>query len=146
MCNFSDETKFQETWNRTIWLTVDICIRYSFDPTNINQLNTHAWVSETWHETDHTDPIGYFQQHGKTWDDFVNDVRTEILLIGGDDMSMPVYEDWMGQKGAEAINKLTQILDINGKPLIQNPESHISNVSLATPQWLFWVMLSRMAK
>jgi len=78
LCHFTDPEKFQETWKRGVWLAADICLRYGFDPGNIYQMHTHAWVSETWGETDHTDPIGYFAAHGKTWSDFVNDVKYEM--------------------------------------------------------------------
>ena len=146
MCNFSDPAKFQATWDRTIWLAADICVRYGFDPNNIEQLNTHNWISEALGGTDHTDPDAYFAAHGKTWTDFVHAVITEMLLIGGDDVPMPPYEDWMGQQGVKCINELAQIPDAEGKPLIQNPTAHTGNVALATPQWLFWSMIVRLAK
>lgn len=75
MCNTNYLQKFIEAWNRMIWLTADICKRYKFNPFDINQLNYHLWVSETWGETDHVDPIGYFARNGKTWGNFVNDVN-----------------------------------------------------------------------
>ena len=75
MCHFTDEVKFREVWARTVWLAADICLRYGFNPGNLDQLNTHDWVSVTWFETDHTDPLGYFAAHGKSWADFVHDVK-----------------------------------------------------------------------
>jgi len=78
MCHFTDEERFAEVWARTVWLAADICNRYGFDPSNFDQLNTHAWVSEQWGETDHTDPTGYFSAHGKTWANFVNEVKYEM--------------------------------------------------------------------
>jgi len=145
LCHYKDETKFQEVWKRGVWLAFYICNKYGFDPTNIEQFNTHNWVSQKWKETDHTDPIWYFSEHGKTWEDFVNDVRIELYL-GGDNMVLPKHEDWMTIKGIEAINELVNIPDSDGNPLLRNPENYYKTVSLAVPQWLFWVMLSRIAK
>jgi N-acetylmuramoyl-L-alanine amidase len=98
MCHFNDEEKFKEVWNRTVWLVSEICRRYGFNPMDINQLNNHNWVSNQWFETDHTDPLGYFEQHGKTWDDFINDVKNlieevnmEKILIIINDKKMEGY-------------------------------------------------------
>ena len=77
MCHFDDEERFAEVWNRTVWLAADICVRYGLNPES-DQLHTHAWVSETWGETDHMDPLSYFEAHNKTWADFVNDVKYEM--------------------------------------------------------------------
>jgi N-acetylmuramoyl-L-alanine amidase CwlA len=75
ICHFADPDKFRKTWNRAVWLAADICLRHGLDPEILEQMNTHAWVSKQWGETDHTDPIGYFRDHGKLWADFVNDVK-----------------------------------------------------------------------
>ena len=75
MCHFSDENKFNETWKRSVWLVALKCVEFGWNPENIEEVNTHNWVSETWGETDHTDPIGYFEEHNKTWNDFIYDVK-----------------------------------------------------------------------
>jgi len=136
MCNTADEAKFQEVWKRTIWLAVEICKRYGFNPLDINQLNTHAWVSETWQETDHTDPDGYFQQHNKTWDNFVNDVK--VLLVEGEVIKM--LEQWQIDLGTKSVNELVQ------KGIIKNPEEQLNMLDQPILGWLYFTIINRIAK
>lgn len=76
LCHFDDEVRFQETWKRAVWFAADMCKRYGWDPDQA--IHSHAWVSRTYQETDHTDPYGYFQAHGKTMDDFIADVKSQL--------------------------------------------------------------------
>jgi len=58
MCEpINDSSKFQEVWNRTVWLVADACIRYGWN-TNDNVFS-HRGISYMYKETDHTDPIQF---------------------------------------------------------------------------------------
>ena len=39
---------------------------------------SHDYCSRTWGGSDHTDPIGYFAEYGKSWNDFVSDVAKRM--------------------------------------------------------------------
>lgn len=79
-----DNVKFQEVWNRAVWY-------FSYKFINLLKINTvtkdnllsHAEVSNRWRETDHQDPIAYFNEYGKTIDDFRQDVQNEINKNSG---------------------------------------------------------------
>src|SRR5579875_3671803 len=75
ICHFDDPTKFANAWARAVWLTADMCKRYGWTPDANSTVVSHAWVSATFKETDHTDPVQYFSAHGKTFSDFVNAVK-----------------------------------------------------------------------
>lgn len=79
LCHFDDEAKFNETYKRAVWLFADTFVNY-LKITTITKENlmSHDEVSKAWHETNHTDPVGYFSQHGKTVDMFRADVQKEI--------------------------------------------------------------------
>lgn len=77
LCHFDDSERFQEVWKRAVWLFAKLekeIIKVKAI-TNYN-LPSHADTSMWWKETDHTDPIEYFAQHGKTVADFRKDVQT----------------------------------------------------------------------
>lgn len=66
--------KFSEVWNRAVWL---------FAYLQVNKLTgsiimSHDEVSKKWHNTDHTDPVGYFKKYGKTVEQFKQAVLQEI--------------------------------------------------------------------
>lgn len=67
--------KFTEVWKRGVWYFADMFIQEGW---SIGALHSHKWVSETYHETDHTDPYEYFQRYGKTFGDFNDDVAAEM--------------------------------------------------------------------
>jgi N-acetylmuramoyl-L-alanine amidase CwlA len=80
LCHFNNnESKFNEVWKRGVWLSADICKRYGWNP--LNKVVSHNWVSKTYKETNHTDPLDYFIQYKKTFDDFINDVNKEMINI-----------------------------------------------------------------
>ncbi|MFL0267219.1 peptidoglycan recognition protein family protein [Candidatus Clostridium radicumherbarum] len=79
LCHYDDAEGFKEVWLRAVWLFayVHVFIIKRFPITKFN-LMSHAEVSEKWHETNHTDPVSYFEKFGKTVDDFRNEVQLEI--------------------------------------------------------------------
>ena len=141
MCHFQDEDKFNETWKRTVWLVATKCIEYGWNPENIEEVNTHNWVSNKWHETDHTDPIGYFKEHGKVWEDFICDVKIlmEEINIG---KLKDVHPNWY-QLGVNALNNLAF------RGLLNSPDKHIEILRKAEENdqmWLGFVINDRIAE
>lgn len=127
LCHYNNEDKFSEVWKRGVWLVANICKRYGWE---IEAIHSHNWASKTFGETDHTDPIEYFAEHGKTFDSFINDVK--ILIQEGDN----ILEQWQKDLGTKAINKLAE------KGLIKNPNDWIDKIEGNTPNWLFYHMLN----
>lgn len=74
-----DVEKFNKVWEKAVWCFAYIFINYIHD-TNITEqtLPSHADCTGWWHESDHTDPVGYFAEYGKTVNDFRLDVHKEI--------------------------------------------------------------------
>lgn len=78
LCHFDGE-KFIEVWNRGVWLFAWVFINVVGDTViTVDNLMSHKEVSEKWGETDHTDPYGFFEDNGKTFDDFRSAVQEEI--------------------------------------------------------------------
>ena len=79
MCEPSDNAKFQEVWNRTVWLVADACVRYGWN-TN-DDVWSHRGISAKWHETNHTDPIQFLANHGKTWEQLLSAIDAMIATL-----------------------------------------------------------------
>ncbi|MDP4158152.1 MAG: peptidoglycan recognition family protein [Bacillota bacterium] len=71
-----DVESFQEVWNRTVWLVADACVRYGW--TTGPNVYSHRGISAMYKETDHTDPIQFLANHGKTWDQLLAAIDSEI--------------------------------------------------------------------
>jgi len=66
-----DEDKFNSVWDSGVKLFADIFIeQIGVTIVTNDNLMSHADVSDKWHETNHTDPVSYFAEYGKTVDDF----------------------------------------------------------------------------
>lgn len=83
LCNTADANKFNEVWKRATWLFAYIHTNIMKIPVNSDTLWSHAKISNTWHETDHQDPVDYFAQHGKTVSDFIKDVQAQVDIMQG---------------------------------------------------------------
>lgn len=74
-----DPTKFAEVWKRGVWYTALKFVKHGWETGP--GLWSHRGVSNRWRETDHQDPIAFFAEYGKSWDDFVADVNTMIVQL-----------------------------------------------------------------
>lgn len=68
LCESADPLKFHDSFLRWIDLAQSLCLLYGW-PIDDAHVWSHKRISETFHETDHTDPIGYLESHQHTWDD-----------------------------------------------------------------------------
>lgn len=127
MCHFNEADKFIETWKRSVWLAYEICQRYKFIPGT--HIQSHDWISKKWGETDHTDPIDYFEKHGKQFYDFIKDVEQ--------------LQDYRFRMGWTALEQLS------AKQLINNPNVHIETLKQIDPNksldWLTLHLLNKLA-
>lgn len=80
-----NEEAFQKVWNHTVSLFADLFREFDFGNVTCDNLLSHAEVSARWRETDHTDPVGYFAEYGRTVNDFRAAVQNE--LNGGNNMA-----------------------------------------------------------
>lgn len=78
LCEFKDATKFTETWNRGVWLTATLAIKWGIA---VDKIFTHHQISDMYHESNHTDPDAYFAAHGKNFNMFKADVVAMIKSL-----------------------------------------------------------------
>lgn len=90
LCHYDDAEKFQQVWNRAVWLFAWLHVNIIKQTTiTTDNLMSHAEVSNKWHETNHQDPVRYFAQFVKTVDDFRAAVQTEINTMIGQPQQTP---------------------------------------------------------
>ncbi|GAB6170531.1 peptidoglycan recognition family protein [Paradesulfitobacterium aromaticivorans] len=82
----TDQAKFEQVWQRTVWLVADACVRYGWNTKD--NVFSHRGISAMYGETDHTDPIGYLARYGRTWEQLLAAIDAEITRIrgGGEDV------------------------------------------------------------
>lgn len=74
-----DIAKFNEIYKRAVWYFAYIFVNVlKIKTVTKNNLMSHAEVSDKWGETNHTDPVAYFKEYGKTVDGFRKDVQATI--------------------------------------------------------------------
>lgn len=84
--------EFNAAWSRAVWLTADIMVRHGF---LMGQLYSHSEISQMYpKETDHTDPLNFFKRYGKSWNHFLQDVRSQLELMSS--LYPPATEWQMG--------------------------------------------------
>ena len=78
LCTTNDPIKFNEIWKRACWLFAKCFKDIEIFNINFCNLRAHAETSDEWKETDHQDPILYFQTFGVTMTDFRAAVQRAI--------------------------------------------------------------------
>jgi N-acetylmuramoyl-L-alanine amidase CwlA len=74
LCQTKDHTQFKESYKRYVWLIAHLLFQKRLGVKNNVTLLSHFYCSHTFRDTTHTDPLGYFEEHGVTWGEFVQDV------------------------------------------------------------------------
>jgi N-acetylmuramoyl-L-alanine amidase CwlA len=81
LCQSHDTSKFKQAYDKYVWYVAKLLIKYGLKPFDQQTLFTHADISRIYHETDHTDPIGYLADHGKTWANMVADITLQYVQL-----------------------------------------------------------------
>jgi hypothetical protein len=123
LCNYNDAAKFEEIWERAIWLFAYVHVNV-IKVTEINKdtLMSHAEVSAKWKETNHQDPIAYFANYGKTVDMFRAEVQEAINIMIGKPIVPPIVQPTVNNevlKLQQILNKL-HIHDGKGNSLVED--------------------------
>lgn len=82
LCETKDPDQFHTSFLSWIAIAVQLFKTHRW-PVDDAHLWSHARVSATFHETDHTDPIDYLASHGHTWDDVVARVKAGVAADPG---------------------------------------------------------------
>lgn len=72
ICEAKTRADFDKGWNIAVKAVRAILKKHGWTTA---QMVTHDWVREHLGGTTHTDPLPYFRKWGKTWADFVADVK-----------------------------------------------------------------------
>lgn len=71
----NNQAQFNKVYRNTVELAADMCKRYGWSASNIV---SHSYISNTYHQTDHEDPIAFLRKYGKSWNTLINDIQKAI--------------------------------------------------------------------
>lgn len=133
LCQSKDPNRFQEAYNRYVWLTAIILFQRKLGVSEANTDGTgtlwsHKNVTSILGGTTHEDPDDYLAYHGKTWANVINDVT---YLYNCMDNPQPA-DDFTGHWAENAIR------DVMGKGLMSGypdglfkPDQPVTRAELA---------------
>ena len=68
ICHATNRADFLKAWNNAITWTKAMMKQFNIP---VSRVVSHDYCSRVWGGSDHTDPIDYFAEFGKTWGDFI---------------------------------------------------------------------------
>jgi len=84
LCHATNQDDFAKVWTVGVEWAAYMLRKHGW---GIDRLISHDDARRMWGGTDHTDPIEYFDEYGKTWDEFKSAVHTR-MDEGDEDMEL----------------------------------------------------------
>lgn len=75
LCHATNLADFVKVWTAAVEWAAWMLKRHGW---GVSRLISHDTARRWWGGSDHTDPLGYFAQYGKTWDDFCKAVSAKM--------------------------------------------------------------------
>lgn len=75
LCHATNSSDFAKVWDAGVEWAAWMLKKRGW---GIDRLISHDDARRKWGGTDHTDPIGYFREYGKSWDQFVSAVKAKM--------------------------------------------------------------------
>ena len=95
VCHATNKADFQKAWDNALHWTREMMARFNLPASRVV---SHDYCSRTWGGSDHTDPIDYFAEFGKTWKDFIAELGLKVDGILG----AKTVKAWQKALGAKA--------------------------------------------
>ena len=105
LCHATNQRDFDAVWELGVeWAAWQLSKR----GWGIDRLLSHYDCTIRWGGSDHTDPIGYFEEFGRSWEQFKNDVQERL---DGDDVSASDVWGYKNERMAD-VDAYQQLNDI----------------------------------
>lgn len=75
LCHATNQADFEKVWNSGVELAA---LKLTERGWGIDRLLSHYECGLRWGGTDHTDPHGYFEEFGRSWEEFKQDVEKKM--------------------------------------------------------------------
>lgn len=125
LCHATNRSAFEKVWNTGVDFAVDQLLAHGW---GIEQLISHNDAWKMWGGTDHTDPDDYFEEFGRSWDEFKAEVEFWLnkeeqeekgiemqCLIKPDGENFMVWYDGTNLHGLDHEDEMKAIQDIYRK-------------------------------
>ena len=126
LCHATNQSDFNKVWNLGVEWAAMMLTRYGW---GIDRLISHNDCTNWWGGSDHTDPLGYFNEYGKSWAQFKNEVDKYMggeMLTKEDANTIWAFDNWGDQKGKSG-NAWCNLMDTNRR--IQAVEKNVSTLN-----------------
>lgn len=91
LCHATNQADFEKVWRTGVEFAVWYLNSQGW---GIDRMMSHYQANQTWATySDHSDPIGYFEEFGKSWEQFVQEVKDEME----GEQDMPITQEEMQQ-------------------------------------------------
>lgn len=94
LCHATNKADFDKVWSNAVEWAAWMLKRHGW---GTGRLISHYQATQWWGGSDHTDPIGYFREYGKSWDDFVKAVADKMkgVIVNKQNPGKPVNDAGM---------------------------------------------------
>ena len=76
ICHATNQSDFEKVWRTAVEFAAWYLETHDWDT---SRMMSHYQANQTWQtHSDHTDPHGYFDEYGKSWEQFVAEVQAEM--------------------------------------------------------------------
>src|SRR5205085_10160348 len=113
LCETADANLFKQSYDRYTWLLAKILLDKGLPMVHMKTFFTHDDTSKLFHETTHSDPVGYLQSHGISINQLVSDVTAQYNAMKGS--AHPMLQ--MGSTGI-SVSELQNTLNSKGYNLV----------------------------
>lgn len=113
LCHATNQADFEKVWNLGIEWAAMMLERYGW---GIDRLISHNDCSEWWGGSDHTDPLGYFEDFGKSWSQFKYEVEERLdgeMLTKEDANEIWAFDNYGNVKGEKPNTAWRNLIDTN---------------------------------
>jgi len=81
LCMYDDPATFKMAYDAYVWLTAKLLADKNLGVSDKGTVWSHKEIADEWHETTHSDPIVYFQQHGISWTQHITNIQAAYNAI-----------------------------------------------------------------
>lgn len=76
ICHATNQSDFEKAWRTAVEFAAWYLETHDW---GVDRMMSHYQANQTWQtHSDHTDPHGYFEEYGKSWEQFVAEVKAEM--------------------------------------------------------------------
>ena len=111
ICHATNRADFEKAWNNAVTWTRAMMEKLGLPASRVV---SHEYCSRVWGGSDHDDPIGYFAQYGRTWDDFIRALGGKAPAAPSKPKADPKAPRYRVMAGGKWLDEMRGKVDMGG--------------------------------